>query len=358
MFRSLFSLIFLLCSVSFSMGQSIEENDTLSRTLLVGVSDFPPYSVKSPENLWDGISVDLWRQLADEQGLVFEFREVPKDSLLRMLEKGELDVALGINASSQGEALVDFSPVYFISHLGAAGTSQQSLSSIAAGILTYQFLEITIWISTLLLIIGVLIWLAERKGNPEQFGGDRSIWSGIGSGFWWAGVTMTTIGYGDKAPATFLGRALALLWMLVAMAITASLTAAIVSAVGFDHGKNVKSVDDLRGRKVGVVAGSPTAAFLEAERIKFRKYPSVVDGLTALQEDKIKIFVDDVAGLRYALNENADFESEVEAVQLNYQYHAFAWQEDFPLQEELNRKMLEIMNSETFSGLLNRYVPK
>ncbi|WP_367182700.1 ion channel [uncultured Christiangramia sp.] len=32
----------------------------------------------------------------------------------------------------------------------------------------------------------------------------------IGSGFWWAGVTMITIVYGDKAPVTFWGRAIAL----------------------------------------------------------------------------------------------------------------------------------------------------
>jgi len=35
-----------------------------------------------------------------------------------------------------------------------------------------------------------VLWIFERKRNPEQFGGTPA--QGIGSSFWWAAVTMTT----------------------------------------------------------------------------------------------------------------------------------------------------------------------
>lgn len=352
-------LFFLFFSISpiLAYSQAPQENDTIEK-IWVGLYEKPPYAMKTEDGLWDGISVDLWRQLADELDLVFEFKEVPPDSLLVLVEKGALDVALGVKAGREAEEVVDLSPVFFMSNMGVAGTSTQSLSNIAKGIFTMQFLEIAIWISTLLLIIGVLIWLVERRANAEQFGGNRSIWSGVGSGFWWAGVTLTTIGYGDKAPITFFGRALALLWMLVGMAVTASLTAAIISAVGLDQSADIFSIEDFRGKKVGVASGSSTAEYLKEEKVNLVMFPTVVEGLTALEDNEIDIFADDVARLRYILNENTDFESQVEPVQLHLQYHVFAWKEEWPIQEELNRKMLEIINDPIFAQVLNRYAPK
>lgn len=347
-----------LCSLIPLFAQTVQEDDTLQERFVVGISQTPPFAMKSEEGLWDGLGVDLWRQLADRLEIVFEFREVPADSLLAMVEKGELDIALGVQATRQGERTANFSPVYYISHLAVAGTSSQSLSNIAKGIFTMQFLEIAIWISTLLLIVGVVIWIVERKVNKEHFGGDRSIWKGIGAGFWWAGVTMTTIGYGDKAPITFLGRALAMLWMILAMAITASLTAAIIAAVGLDMGGTVNTVDDLRGKRLGVIADSPSSEFLQQERVGFTEYPSAEEGLTDLENNEIELFVADVATLRYVLNENPDFESQVESVQLHFRYHVFAWNEDWPLQEEANQELLQLINDNAFAGLLNRYVPK
>ena len=61
--------------------------------------------------------------------------------------------------------------------------------------------------------------------EPEAVGGDDPFWTGI----WWAVVTVTTVGYGDIAPATLGGRLLAVLLMLCGLGLLATLAASISS---------------------------------------------------------------------------------------------------------------------------------
>ncbi|HET8567373.1 MAG TPA: ion channel [Candidatus Limnocylindria bacterium] len=51
----------------------------------------------------------------------------------------------------------------------------------------------------------------------------------IGDGIWWAAATLSTVGYGDIAPASFWGRVLAAAIMLVGIGTFAALTAAVAS---------------------------------------------------------------------------------------------------------------------------------
>jgi len=65
--------------------------------------------------------------------------------------------------------------------------------------------------------------------------------------FWWAFVSMTTVGYGDKCPKFFLSRIWSIVWILVGITIcsifTASLTNEITSASNLPdptmHGKTI-----------------------------------------------------------------------------------------------------------------------
>ena len=57
-------------------------------------------------------------------------------------------------------------------------------------------IAITIFI---IFISAIVLYLVEGKQQPEAFGS-------ILRAFWWATITLTTIGYGDVYPVTILGK--------------------------------------------------------------------------------------------------------------------------------------------------------
>lgn len=74
---------------------------------------------------------------------------------------------------------------------------------------------------TLLVTIGALAMLdAERGAKGANI-------TTVGDAFWWAIVTITTVGYGDYYPVTFVGRVIATIMMLLGIALLGVVTAGI-----------------------------------------------------------------------------------------------------------------------------------
>ena len=65
--------------------------------------------------------------------------------------------------------------------------------------------------------------------NEEQF--PRKFGEGIAEGFWWAFVTMTTVGYGDISPVGVPGRLFAVVWILTGLVIIAIFTGVITTSL-------------------------------------------------------------------------------------------------------------------------------
>ncbi|RMX47598.1 hypothetical protein pdam_00015117 [Pocillopora damicornis] len=72
---------------------------------------------------------------------------------------------------------------------------------------------------------GMIIWLLDHRSNPETF--SSRFWKGIADGMWWAIVTMTTVGYGDKAPKSWFSRLFAVVWMIAGIVLLSMFTAQI-----------------------------------------------------------------------------------------------------------------------------------
>jgi voltage-gated potassium channel len=66
----------------------------------------------------------------------------------------------------------------------------------------HEFALIVALLLVTVLISGSLLYFAEAEAQPDKFGS-------IPRSLWWAVVTLTTVGYGDAYPVTWLGRVLA-----------------------------------------------------------------------------------------------------------------------------------------------------
>jgi len=328
------------------------------RPLQVGLSPVPPFVIQSSSaqggSDWDGIGVQLWREIAHELDLDYEWREVQPNQAIAQLEAGDLDIAL-VTATAPREQQVDFTQSYFATTLGIANQRQQRVWNILTAVLSPQFLRICLGLSLLLLVVGIICWLFERRTNEEMF--HKAPRKGIWDGFWWAGVTMTTIGYGDKAPKTVGGRILALLWMLVAMGLTASLTASITSVLVLDQGIQPLRVQQLQTMQVGSVADTVAAGYLRQEQIQFETFPDPKAGMTAVDEGRIDAFVYSTTPLRTLNQDSFQKRLRIEDTGIQASQHSFALPENSPLQEPLNQQILVELSEPNWQSMLQRYLP-
>ena len=126
---------------------------------------------------------------------------------------------------------------------------------------------------TLSIIFGVLIWLIERWNNSEFSENSCGIFKGI----WFGLVTMTTVGYGDIAPKSVLGKLVTIAWMITGVTLTAVLTSTITNVfAGLDH-------LEMGNNRIVAIEKSLEASSLgkyTAARIKYvNTYELLFDGL-------------------------------------------------------------------------------
>ncbi|MDT0677166.1 ion channel [Autumnicola musiva] len=349
-------LTFIFSSGSYAQSDSIPQPN--GNQLVVGVFSQPPYMISDDNGNWDGISIRLWRAVADRMDLNYKLKEIANDSAVSVLIQQKADIVLLQDVTVAAEEKIDFTHIYHKAELGIAAAQSMQLTSILKAFFNQRFWYITGMLSVLLLIVGTIIYFIERKSNEDNFGGERSIARGIGSGFWWAGVTMTTIGYGDKSPVTFWGRAVALIWMLVAMAVTAVLTASLVSAVMGNSSGKISIPGDLRSMKMVAVEGSSAANYLQHERIPFKASSNISEALKIVKNQDADAVLHSLPVMRYTINNDPDLGLRVQPVNVNPHYYAFGLSQQDSLRESLNRTVLQVINSTLWQQELDRYIPE
>ncbi len=329
-----------------------------AHTLRVAISEVPPFVVQDSDGSWRGISVDLWRRVAEAQGYRFELVPMAFKDVLPSVEAGQVDVAVGaLTMTAEREKRLDFTHPFYQTGL-AIGVPRQDVGggwALVLSLVSWRFASVVLGLAALLFAVGTLLWFFERRRNQEQFGGAPA--QGLGQSFWWAAVTMTTVGYGDKSPITLGGRLVAIVWMFAALIMVSGFTAALTSAltVGSLQG-GITGVQDLQRAHVATVAGTVSARYLAAERIRTTGYADVHGAMQAVQRGEADAVVYDRPILQYRNAELADGGLRLLPGTFEHQSYGFAVPSGSALREPVSQHILRITQSEAWVGITRRYL--
>src|SRR6202042_3560524 len=326
--------------------------------LKVAVYNVPPYGHVEADGSTNGLSVDLWRRAAESLGR--EYRLVPvtqMEGIPKGLRRKEYDAAIGaITITPARLARVDFS--YPAHRSGVAVAVRQEAGPMSAlasyGSVLGELTPLVALTFALLIVMGVAMWLAERSMRPH---GHESVVDTLRDGIYWAVVTMTTVGYGDKTPKTTAGRVIAVVWMLASVALVSILSTSIVSRMTAERvvgGLRVTEAD-LAGKRLAAVAHSSGAEYLDDGQLRYAPFEDLSAALTALSHREVDAVVNSVGALQYLVSTRFKDTIKPPHGVLEPAYMAIALPPGSPLKKSLDEALVGITASQEWRQIEDGY---
>jgi ABC-type amino acid transport substrate-binding protein len=209
-------------------------------------------------------------------------------------------------------------------------------------------------VDRLLVFVGTLIWLFERRPtghfNPHPS-------HGIAEGIWFAVVTMTTTGYGDKVPTLTGGRLVAMTWMFASIFLVTLFSATLASSFVVHRLKSeINTPSDLAHVRVAAISGTLGEQWLNAQGFRVRSYPFVIQAMKALRRGEVHALVYEKPILGHMIIEYGWQELRVLPHTPAVRDYAIALPTESPIRKQINRALLKVVQGSDWKDLVRRYI--
>lgn len=339
-------------------GRAQDSRPPATRELVIGTKIAPPFAMKTKDGAWHGISIDLWRRIADQMHLHYRFQETSLQGLVDGVANGSLDGAVAaLTVTGPRERVVDFTQPFYNTGLGIAVAADTGIAwwPVIHNLFSHGFFRVALVLFAAALSVGVILWLIERRHN-EHFGAHRH---GFGASIWWAAAAMTqsASAAGEKVPMTLPGRLLAMIWMVTSVIVFASFTAALTSQLTLKHLRGtVNGEPDLRYVRVGAIARTETTEYLDHEHIAYKFFADAEAGLSALQKGQIDALVYDRPLLLWLVRQRFSGSLRVLDTTFDPQAYAIALPPGSKLRMPVNLALLDAIQSGWWQETLSAYL--
>ena len=333
-----------------------EDAPPVKPKLRVAISPMAPFVLEgqSPR----GYSIELWELIADGLGVEHEYvHATGVQAKLDLLRSRKADLAIGgISITSERETYVDFTQPSLSSGLGILVRSDDlspGLFTRVGSIFTKTKTGIVIAFMVLIVVAGHLVWVAERGRDAfnDKYG------PGVLEGMYWAVVTASTVGYGDKAPVRWTGRLLACLVIVISLPMFGIFTAELASAFTvYELASNIRGPEELRSRSVGVLRGTTSAETVSELRLATVQFGSVEALYGGLLDRTVQAVVYDDPALRYYAETDGRGRVAVVGGVFARQNVGFALPPASLYREQINRILLQIAEDGRLDEIRRRWM--
>ena len=328
------------------------------KKLLVGVLHDPPYIVKEATGEWTGLNVDIWKALAQDLKVDYEFREMNFQAQMDSLINKRIDLSIeSFYVLAERAKWIDYAFPLGNARLAVATLPekiQHPWWTAIAILFSWGTLKVLALLCMALVVLGFLFWLIERKNNPDHFGGDKI--KGIGSGIYWVGSTLASGVCFGVALKSFPARILGLIWMLLCAIALSALIASLTSAISATRSMvDVVSNEQLQHMHLGGVKQSAETSALKHLGGRSTIYEDEEGALKALINGQIEGLLYDEITLHFY--KDNDYKDKISVYPTSFKrfFFAFGLPKDSPLRSDLNYALLTFMEKPEWTFLLKRY---
>lgn len=332
------------------------------QTLRIGTKFSPPFVMGQIASL-KGVSVDLWRLLADCMALEsdqYQFIEYgTTNDLIIATQNAEVDLAIAaISVTPERETMVDFSHRYFQASLGTLVANRDggaNFSLLLAKIFRSNLLNIVFGLLSFMVIVAIYYWWTERQKGNEFFA------EGPLKGFYRSLIWSTLLvfqGRGDPFLLnTRFGQLFVLFLMFFGVTIISSFTAVITSSLTLQALEpQVTKVSDLNGKTVAVKNLSVAADWAADNGIFVEQMQTFPQVQRKFDEGTIDAFVHDREILQYLVNTKALVNVKLAPLTMEPQDYAIIVPEGSDILEPINRSLLTILQNTIWMDVQQKYL--
>jgi ABC-type proline/glycine betaine transport system substrate-binding protein/ABC-type amino acid transport substrate-binding protein len=345
-----------------SQGLSQPERDLLpgAKPLRVVTKRFEPFVIYQ-DRKYIGFSIELWEKIAESLDMEYELYGV--NTIAKLLDevvRGAADVAIaGISITVKREQVLDFSHAYFETGLqimvreGSGSILREVIAKVFSVIFSRELFYGISFFFIILIIASHIIWALERRHNP-QF--PRRYPQGLWHSIWWAVVTVTTVGYGDKTPRGTFGRLFGVVWILAGYFVFAYFTASVTTTATVQelHGI-IDSPRDLFDKQVTTVEKSTAADYLAGQGIPAVKVEDVDHAYPLLESGEVDAIVYDAPVLQHYASKAGKGKVKVVGLLFQEQNYGIALQVQSPYREKINIALLKLIESGAYQEIVDKW---
>lgn len=341
--RTLLLALLWLCTFGFSAS---------AQTLTFATVERPPFSMSADGH--SGFSIDLMRQISQQLGREVRFETADSfGAMLDRVQTGEVDGAIAnISITAAREEVMDFSQPIFESGLQIMVRQQPGIS-IWQQILTWEVATYIVLAAAILFAGGMLMWAFERRVQPYFQHPAREA---MFPSFWWALNLVVNGGFEERMPRSMMGRFLGVVMVISSLFFVSIFVARITAAMTVTAlSGSITGLNDLENKRVGTVAGSTAALFMDARELRFTDYPDFAKLAVAFSDGDLDAVMYDGPLLSYFLKTHPDVDGQVLDRVFRAESYGIALPSNSPLRETLDQAILTLRENGAYGALVADY---